>query len=68
MPGLVVIHGNLGERGTRKTLNVSTPSSLELSNRKDQLQERRGNMDMCVRPKRNQNEQGRNELTQLNNP
>ena len=68
MHGLLVIHGSLGERGTRKTLNVSTPSSLELLNRKDRLQERRGNMDMCVRPKRSQNEQGRNESMQLNKP
>ena len=68
MRGLVVIHGNLGERGTRKTPNVSTTSSLGLWNRKGQLQGTKDNMDMYARPKRSQNEQGRNELKQLNNP
>ena len=68
MPGLVVIRGNLGERGTRKTPNVLTISSLGLSNRKGQLQGTKDNMDMSARPKRNQNEQGRNELKQLNSP
>lgn len=66
MPGLVVIHGNLGERGTKKTPNVSTTLSLVLLNRKNQLQGRRANMDMYVRPRKSQNEQGRNELKQLN--
>jgi hypothetical protein len=56
MPGLVVIHGSPGERGTRKTPNVSTTLSLVLLNRKNQLQERRANMDMYGRQRRSQNE------------
>jgi hypothetical protein len=68
MPGLVVIHGNLGEKGTRKTPNVSTTSSLGLSNRKGQLQGTRDSMDMYARPKRSQNDPGRKKLKQLNSP
>lgn len=68
MPGLVVIHGNLGEKGTRKTPNVSTTSSLGLSNRKGQFQGTRDNTDMYARPKRSQNDQGRNGLKWLNSP
>ena len=68
MPGLVVIHGNLGEKGTRKTLDVSITSSLGSSNRKGQFQGTKANMDMYARPKRSQNDQGRNELKQLNSP
>ena len=68
MPGLDVIHGNLGEKGIRKTPNVLIPSSLGLLNTKNQLQGKRDNMGMSVRPKRGRNEQGRNELKQLNSP
>jgi hypothetical protein len=68
MPGSVVIHGNLGERGTRKTPNVLTTSSLALFSRKTQLQGKGDSMDMCVRPKRSQSERGRNEIKQVNNP
>ena len=68
MLGPVVIHGNLGERGTRRTRNVSTTSSLGLLSRKNRLQGIRDNMVMCVRLKRSQSEQGRNELKQLDNP
>ena len=68
MPGLVVIHGNLGEKGTRKTPDVSITSLLGSSNRKGQLQETKDNMDMYARPKKNQSDHGRNELKQLNSP
>ena len=68
MPGLAVIHGNLGERGTKKMPTVSTKSSLGSSNRKSQTQGTRDNMDMYARPKRSQNDQGRNELKQPNSP
>ena len=61
MPGLVVIHGNLGEKGIRKTLNASTTSSLGLLKRKDQLWGTRDNTDMYARPKRSQNDQGGND-------
>jgi hypothetical protein len=68
MPGLVVIHGNLGEKGTKKMPDVSTTSSLGSSNRKGQLQETKDNMDMYARRKRSQKDQGRNLLKKLNSP
>ena len=68
MPGLLVIHGNLGEKGTRKTPDVSTTSSLGSSNRKSQLRGTKDNMDMYARPKRSQKDQGRKLIKQLNRP